>query len=400
MRTRIAWISLLFLASVARAQPGDIDQARRYFEAGRQAYESGQYVAAIDAFDEAYRLVPRPQIVFSTAQAARRQFSVDRDPRWLKRAVTLYRQYLVEVPQGGRRADAAQYVGDLEPLLVRLEEESRRAGRGALEAMPARAEETQLMITSRTPGARASIDEAAPLDVPVVRTVAAGKHRVRVEAPGHFADEVESVAVKGRLVVAEVTLKEMPAVVTLTAPEGALVTVDGRPAGEAPLAVPLELPAGRHFLAVTRDGHYPYTRELAVQRGEQVQVAADLETTTQRVVAFGVLGGAAALLAAGGATTWLALDAQGDAEDLLGERDARNLTAAERDRYADLRADRDDWRTRSTWLYAGGAALAVGGALLYLVDSPRVSAPPPAVEAPVTPAPAPGDLGMGLGGRF
>ena len=75
-------------------------------------------------------------ILFSTAQAYRRQYFVDREPAKLKRAVDLYRQYVGEVAQGGRRDDAVQHLSDLEPLLARVEDEQRRSGKGRSETWP------------------------------------------------------------------------------------------------------------------------------------------------------------------------------------------------------------------------------------------------------------------------
>ena len=65
---RRCWLLLVFVPALALAEQG-ADEARRYFEAGKQAYEAEQFAAAALAFDEAYRLEPRPAILFSLAQA-------------------------------------------------------------------------------------------------------------------------------------------------------------------------------------------------------------------------------------------------------------------------------------------------------------------------------------------
>ena len=44
---------------------------------------------AIKAFDEAYRLAPRPGVTFSLAQAHRRQYGLDRKPDDLRGALLL-----------------------------------------------------------------------------------------------------------------------------------------------------------------------------------------------------------------------------------------------------------------------------------------------------------------------
>jgi hypothetical protein len=388
-------IALLLLAGPAAAQP-DVEDAKRYFEAGRQAYASGQYIPAIVAFEESYKRSPRSAIVFSLAQSYRQQFSVDSDPRKLKRAVELYRQYLAEVPMGGRRDDAAEYVSALEPQLLRLEE------KGRIEAMQPMGSETQIMVTSRTRGtqAMASVDGGKPKEVPAIESVKAGKHKIVVEAPGYFPEETEGLAVEGRLVVVEVALKEKPARIALAAPSGAEVTVDGRPVARTPLPRPLEVSGGKHFVTVSKRGHHAWSREVSVGRGQETALRADLDTTTQRVVAWAVLGGAATALVAGGAFTLLTLKHEGDAEDILDQGDVANITEEERLRYEDARAKRDDWAVRSYVAYGIAGGLAVTGALLYIVDTPRAEAPPATTTPTITPGVGDGTVGLTVSGRF
>lgn len=378
-----------------------VEQARKFFEAGKQAYEAGQYEVAAMAFEEAYRLAPRPPIVFSMAQAYRRQYFVDRDPAKLKRAVDLYKEYVREVPQGGRRDDAVQYIAELEPILVRVEEEQRAAGRGPVQAVtPIRTETTQLMISSRTKGARAAVDDAEAMELPIVRDVEPGTHKIRVEAEGYFPEEVEGNAVEGRLVVIEVPLREKPAKVTFSATSGAEVSIDGRPVGTAPLR-PVEVAAGKHFLSVTKRGHHPFTREVTLKRGQEVQVKASLERTTQRAVSYWVYGAAVLMLAGGGVTTGLALVHEGNAQEILDKRDVRmqTLTPDELAEYEQERQDRDDYVTASYVLFGGGVALAATATLLYFIDSPRVEAPQSSSSV-VVPMVSSSGLGAAWVGRF
>src|SRR5206468_6795596 len=104
--------------------PEKIADAKKYFDAGRQAYEAGDYQAATAAFEESYALSPRPAIVFSIAQAYRQQYFVDRDASKLRRAIALFTEYLNEVPKGGRRNDALRNRSDLEETLAHVEKPS------------------------------------------------------------------------------------------------------------------------------------------------------------------------------------------------------------------------------------------------------------------------------------
>ena len=144
--------ALPLVVTAAHAQPAqDLEQAKTYFNAGAQAFGAGQFTAAVQAFEEAYKLAPRPAILFSMAQAERRQYAVDRRPENLRRAVAHYRQYLKEVDKGGRRADAAQALSELEPMLAKLDAEPRAAGTPP--APPPEVAQTRLMVSTQTKGA-------------------------------------------------------------------------------------------------------------------------------------------------------------------------------------------------------------------------------------------------------
>src|ERR1044071_10425381 len=112
-----AMILACLLAS-ASVRADSTEDARRYFDAGRQAYEAGQYTVAVAAFEEANKLSPRAPITFALAQAYRRQYSIDHDGGKLVRAGALYRQYIAEVKQGERREEATRLLGEIEPLLI------------------------------------------------------------------------------------------------------------------------------------------------------------------------------------------------------------------------------------------------------------------------------------------
>jgi hypothetical protein len=388
----------------AHAADGDdaakVEAARQYFDAGKQAYEGGQYLVAIAAFEEAMKLSPRPPVIFSLAQAYRRQYFVDRDPAKLKRGLDLYKQYIVEVKQGGRRDDAVQYIAELEPMWIRVEDEQRKAGKDMSQMTPARASDaTQLMISSRTKGALASIDGGEAAEVPLIREVAPGSHKVSVSADGYFPEEVEGEAVDGRLVVVEVNLKEMPARLTVRTTAGADVTIDGRPAGTAPFSRPLEVPAGKHFVTISKRGHHPVTREVTLERGKDAKLVASLDRTTQRRVSYWVLGAAGVALLGGGGSSLAALSHQGNAETILDKRSTAQISQDELDEYTRERQSRDDLTRTSYFLYGAAGALAATGVLLYFIDSPRVEALPPPSSV-VVPTAASGFLGAVWMGRF
>src|SRR5215472_3793788 len=148
---------LLALAMPARAE--DLEQAKMYFNAGAQAYSAGRYAFAVQAFEQAYKLAPRPAIAFSLAQAERKQFFVAKHNDVLAHAVKHYHEYLDQVPTGGRRDDAVNALAELEPLAARVSPETVQSNAPA-------AVETRIMVSSQTEHANGSIDGGAMKDIP------------------------------------------------------------------------------------------------------------------------------------------------------------------------------------------------------------------------------------------
>jgi hypothetical protein len=359
----------------------ETEEATKYFEAGKQAYDSGQYLPAAAAFAEAYRLAPHPALLFSLAQAHRRQYLVDHDPQNVGRAIELYRRYLKEVDKGGRRDDAVAQLQDLEPLAERL---GVKADAPAPTEKPKEAESpppraiTELMISSRTKGVFAAIDGEALSEGPIVREVAAGSHRVRAEAPGYYPQDLEAVAIEGRFIVVEVNLIEKPAKLFVRAEDGSSLYLDGRPLTPRSDDAPIELAPGGYFFAATRTGHEPFTQKLQLARGETRALdATHMEETDQRKVSYALFGVTGALAIAAGVTTVLAFHAQSNAEDILAVHDlhATPLQDAAIDDYAGSKRARDGFAAAS-WVLASAALVsAVTAAVLFFFDAPSPEAP-------------------------
>lgn len=396
-RAVIVVVGLLLITATAYADRArDLKEAREYFTAGKQAYKAGKYRFAVSAFEQAYRIVRRPSIIFSLAQAHRRQYFVDRQPRDLKRALELFKQYLRDVPDGDRRTHAVEHIANLEPLWTRVEATLDAAAQKASQ-QPA-AQPTQLMISSQTPGARAAIGRDSLSAIPVTKDVAPGKHMVRVEAPGYFSATVQAIAVAKRLIVLPVELKPRPASLVVHGSAGGRVMVDGRPQGALPLDGALALAAGEHFVAVVKRGHEPYTQLLRLGNGERREVSADLRISKQRRVSYYILGGAGALALGGAVTGLLAWSAQDGAQEITDKSAATMmaLTPTERDDHNDLLTRRNRFRTAAYILSGTALVTAATGLLLYLSDNPHPRPP----RTRITPTLGPTPLGAGIAARF
>ncbi len=376
-RALIVTASMIALALAVPARADDVEQAKSLFAAGASAYEKGDFIGAIQAFEGAQKLAPRPAIMFSLAQAHRRQYYVDGKAEHLRAAVELYRKYIADAPQGNRRADASQALAELAPLAERL-------GGGSSEGPKAKEPARLSINSSGTPNAKVSLDGAAPVDAPLIGPVAPGAHKVRIFAEG-FIDELRDVtAVDGTMIAQDVPLREQPAEITLKTDAGAKVDVDGRTEGTTPLARPLSLTAGAHWITVTKNGREAFAQEVTVARGEKKTLDATLPGSRQRTTATVVLLSGVAAVVAGGAFMTVALVQEAKATNILEQQGVNALTPNDLDRYDSARKARASWTTASIVGFGAGAALLAAGLVLWVFDAPHVGTAPRRDDGPKT----------------
>src|SRR5262249_29151012 len=157
-------------------------------------------------------------------------------------AVTLFRRYLEQEPNGPRRADAQ----------LALLELSSQLGSSAVKEVPAKpqARPTRLMIVSPAPGARISLDGGPAAASPLIREVSPGSHRAKVQATGFYDVERDVTAVSGELILSELSLRERPTTLYVWAPRDAEIYVDGVYVTEGGPRVGIPLATGPHQLTV------------------------------------------------------------------------------------------------------------------------------------------------------
>ena len=139
------------------------------------------------SFEQAYEIAPRPQLLFSLAQAERKEYFAGNDPSYLRRAIQHYKAYLEQVSSGGRRSEATEAKADLEARLAR----DPQAQAAAAAAAPPEKRKARVTVYSATPGAQASIDGGPAQELPYFGDLEPGKHRVRVFAEGFIDAERE-----------------------------------------------------------------------------------------------------------------------------------------------------------------------------------------------------------------
>ena len=397
-----ALIIVALCSSVALADPRA--DAERKFRIGEKAYKAQNFAAAAEHFEEAYKILPLPEIAFSAAQSYRRQYRIDRKLQRAQRAVELYRLYLDAVKIGGQ-------VGAAADGLDAMERELTKEGGGAKVSVAPVVERTTIIVnpelaSERTPGGEGAFEinesqadatkivvllDGKPAPVYERIDVEPGPHKIHVEAEGYVAADSSERAVQGSNTTANIKLEPRAALVTVKTDSGARIRVDGRPATGPELA----LPAGRHVISIAKAGRESVAREITVRRGETVTIAEPLEKTTRRKAVPWVAAGAGALAVISTASVIGALVYDSRAADKLdGFENAGDEPPRDVADYNDLVLRRDRLTT-GAWI-TGGAALLIGSAALalYVFDSPGDA------EVRVTPSATPGGAGVIVGGSF
>jgi len=369
-----ALILLVMFASIAHAE--DRKRAEELFRAGERAFRAQQYSVAAEHFEAAYDAAPIPEIAFSAAQAYRRQWFIDREPKPLhaKRAIELFRVYLETVKQGGRRGDASDGIAELQRELDKLTPSTAVAPPPppktwvAVSAVVA-GEEAKRELGDLSPlpasdlvNAKATLD-GKPVELYAPVEVKPGEHVGEVIADGYFSQKKTKQVIDGRNEVIEVVLQPKPAI--LVVGTSGRVLIDGVSAKSKS-----ELPAGKHTIVVLQRGYEPVMRDVVLARGEQRTLAIDLEPTRQRRSVKWLLIGSGVLALAGGGATIAAFHYDGRMSDIEAKRKAHGIDEAEYREYNDAIDSRDFWRT-SAYVLGGAAVVTAGVALgLYLFDQP------------------------------
>ncbi|MBK8259227.1 MAG: PEGA domain-containing protein [Polyangiaceae bacterium] len=389
-------------------------EARVLFEAGANAYQAGDYKGAIAAFEQAYRIDPRPGLLFSIAQAHRRQYILDRRPGHVAVALKRLRDYLNLVPEGGRRADALAALAEIEPVALKLE------GEGQLQPLDDADTVSRLMVSCSTPTALVRVDDekegkAAPRSL----DLAPGKHTVILSAEGYFDEKREVEVVKGSVVALDIPLREKPAQLKVNAPAGSEVYVDARLVGKTPLGTVVDVTPGKHQVWVAQNGRVGQHDEIFVQRGENRTITAPLPWTLQRKAALGLGGAGVIALGVGIAGGIAAAGADAQANDIRKSMEAGKVVCKtgdcpQLDLYNGSLASRDAFRTLSGVMLSVGVLSLGTGAVLFFMDNPgpapkvREASPgtdtspsaPRALEISAAPMVLPGGGGAFISGQF
>lgn len=124
------------LSAFAQSSSGD-EVARNLFNAGKVAYDAGEYQDALQFFEQAYQRSHRSALLYNIGQAADRM-------RLDERAITAFRQYLEETPNASNRPEVENRIRALERSLASASQAGSSQGQSQADqsARPPTPEET------------------------------------------------------------------------------------------------------------------------------------------------------------------------------------------------------------------------------------------------------------------
>jgi hypothetical protein len=220
----------------------DADAARTHFLTGVALLTNANYAAALVELEESYRLRPLAGVLKNIAVAQQGLFRYSE-------AIASLEKYLADsvalTPED--RAEAAGLIIEMRALLAEI----------FIDVAPVGA----MITVDRRPAG------AAPLTRPL--SLAAGLHSIEVAADGFQPDHREVSVVAGaaqRLSISLTQIQRTGKVRISASVPRAIVSIDDKPAGTAPLEVELE--SGGHTIELTAPGYKTQYSEVSVAAGQ------------------------------------------------------------------------------------------------------------------------------------
>ncbi len=324
----IATICLLGFSGQATGD-GLADEAELHFQLGVNEYQKGEFTAALEHYMASNRLVPNRRVVFNIARTfeqmkrfpdAHRYYVEALDGETNQTAIEASRTAIERLAPFVALLDVATEPPGATIYIDRKDLGSRgRAPRslalapgkykvivelagyesvssddltiqlGSTKKVPIKLKriEGKVEVTlTGAPHAAVRLDDetSAPLcTAPCEFAAPVGKHELFVTADGVASSPKSINVVAGQKITVGVALRPPSGVVVVGSTEaGALVTIDGRPAGFTP-AVLRDVPVGPRKVQISGKGYATETREIVVRQGGQVDLGV-IDLVPQREV--------------------------------------------------------------------------------------------------------------------
>lgn len=272
-RARAVGLAALVFAA-APASADDADEARIAFEEGTKLVVAAKWAEALAAFERAEKKKPHPVTTFDIAACERAMGRYTRARTTLRRALREH-----ETGEHGKLpdnlvTDAKAWDAEIDKLLARAQVTLLPEGANVLvDGRPLAVESTtpRVLVAGVRP---VGPGEPAPAGTFTV-LLDPGPHVLLLQRKGFTDAVVNRTFGTGSSTPLELHLDKLPATLRIVADrESALVTVDGKDVGPAPVDV--LRPAGSYRIVVTKVGHVPFDQTVKVGAGESLRVSAVL----------------------------------------------------------------------------------------------------------------------------
>ncbi len=265
--------------STASAQTTeDIEQAKKRFREGKAFYEDEDFLEAARAFEDAYDLSGRSELLYNVGRAYWRA-------NRLKKAEQYFQTYLNELPDASNADEVVESI-------IEIQEEM--AAQMANVEVSATSEGIDIYVD----------DESQPrCQTPCTISILAGSHKVTARPEGMSPIE-RSLEVEAEQ---QTSLSfDLPGRLALTTDQrSATMTVAGQGTWQLPLDGPISLPAGAHDITVEGSDDARWKGRVDVAGGETTRMLIPLsgmsggEENLLRSTSYGLAGVSAGLLVGG-----------------------------------------------------------------------------------------------------
>ena len=385
-----AWCSVPSSRSVCAFAPPaqadsseDTEHARTFFNAGAQAYSAARYADAVRRSSRRTSSRRGPQVLFSLAQAERKEFLDGQRCDYLRRAIAHYKEYLEKVPE--RRPPVRGARGEGGARGAARAASSRQPRAAATPSREAEAARHRLLADA----GRAGFDRRrAAAGAAVLRRSRAGQASRCASSPrATSTPSRRSRATRASMCRSSLPLQEQPALVTVALRTTAEIFVDGRSSPTRRLARRSRCRPGLHVIAIAQERQASaWSQEVVLRAREAVQARAEArdEQAARRRVSRCSASAARPRVTGGVFARQRASAQENRAKNLETQRAQENLDA-ERARASTTARSIGATRMRNgvaSCLARPAARSPPAALLLYLFDRPPVSVVPPRRSSP------------------
>jgi hypothetical protein len=251
-KVAVAFTAIAFLLAAAPrlAIADDQEVAKAKFQEGMGLIKEENYPAALAAFEESYKLVPKPGLLYNIAMCQKALF------RYVE-SIALFKSYLSAMGTGVKpemKLTVDQALADMQKLVGTV------------------------LIDGAPDGANVFMDDRSIGATPLKEALLAdpGQHSIRVERDGFKPLRTEVNVPSGANISVSAQLRAVAAWIKIACEaEGAVVHLDGKVVGGCPYEG--EVQPGEHEVKVVEQGKAPFQQKVEVSSGGTATVAVTLQ---------------------------------------------------------------------------------------------------------------------------